>query len=78
MDIVEVTARFGADGKITPYSFNWKGRDYPIASVGRSWRDDAGEHILVMVAGDRIFELIFKPQEVTWYLRRLDGGRSVA
>ncbi len=78
MDPVEVTARFGADGSITPYSFTWKGGNYSIVSVGRSWRDDLGKHILVMVAGDRVFELIFNPGEFTWYLRHLDGGRTAA
>lgn len=78
MDLVEVTASFGADGKITPQSFTWKGGNYQVVSVGRSWRDEAGKHILVMVAGDRVFELIFNPGEIAWYLRRLDGGRTAA
>lgn len=78
MDLVEVTARFGIDGSITPYSFSWKGSNYSVVSVGRNWRDDFGKHILVMVAGDRVFELIFNPGEFVWYLRRLDGGRMAA
>jgi hypothetical protein len=77
MEPVEVSAKFGIDGKITPYSFTWQGKNYQVASTGRNWKDDSGTHILVMTPGDRVFELIFCTDPVGWFLRRLDGGRSV-
>jgi hypothetical protein len=77
LDPVEVSAKFSTDGKITPYRFTWQGRNYQVASVGRNWKDETGLHILVMAPGDRIFELIYIPDQMRWVLRRLDGVRSL-
>jgi hypothetical protein len=78
MDPVEVSAKFSIDGKITPYNFTWQEVNYQVASVGRSWKDDSGMHILVMVPGDRVFELIFIPDQASWVLHSLGGSRSAA
>jgi len=75
MEPVEVAARFGLDGKIVPLNFSWREKSYKITSVGRSWEDEAGRHILVMTPGDRIFELVFTPAESRWYIHPLDSDR---
>jgi len=78
MEPVEVTASFDLGGVITPHRFTWQQVDYPVASVGRRWMDEAGQHILVMVPGDRVFELLYEPPTGLWYLRRIDVGSSIA
>jgi len=78
MEPVEVTARFSIDGKIVPLNFSWRQKSYKITSVGRSWEDEAGHHILVMTPGDRIYELFFVPAESLWYLHSLDSNRLVS
>jgi len=75
MEPVEVTARFDLDGKIIPLTFSWREKNYKVASVGRSWEDEAGRHILVMTPGDRIYQLVFIPAESLWYLHPLDSDR---
>ena len=71
MDIesVEVVAQFDNQGKAMPRSFTWRGIDYFVDSIGRRWVVDEEQHILIMVAGGKVFELIFKPVQGQWYLK---------
>jgi hypothetical protein len=78
MESIEVTARFDSQGKIVPLSFVLQGRTYPVESTGRRWLDEEGHHILVMVPGDQVFELVYAPHEARWYLGRLGMGRRFA
>lgn len=75
MQPVEVTARFDLEGQATPLSFVWQGRSYPVDSTGRRWQDALGQHILVMVPGDRVYELILAVGEIRWYLRDVGFDR---
>lgn len=78
MQTIEVTAHFDEGGKIMPLSFTWKSSRYQIESVGRRWSAEDGQHILVMVPGGRIFELLFACKESRWYLGRVETARLVA
>jgi hypothetical protein len=68
MEPVEVTARWNVKGEIIPLSFTWQEHIFPVVSTGRCWRDKLGEHILCMVPGDQVFELIYNPRKERWYL----------
>ena len=68
MQAVEVVAKFDLEGVWTPISFIWRGGQYRVDSVGRRWEDTRGQHALVMTPGDRVFELIFVPEELVWYI----------
>ena len=68
MDPVEVTARFDPQGKVTPMDFTWQGHKYPVVSTGRRWEDENGEHILVMVPGEKVYELVYVPTQKRWYI----------
>jgi hypothetical protein len=78
MKPVQVTARFDPDGKATPLSFTWLGQTYPVNAIGRRWSDEEGQHILVMVPGEQVFELIFAPADARWYLRQPGKNQMVA
>jgi hypothetical protein len=39
MEPVEVIARFDDQGRLTPLSFTWQGRSFPVDSTGRRWQD---------------------------------------
>lgn len=78
MQAIEVTAHFDEQGKIMPLRFIWKGSVYQVESVGRHWSAEDGQHILVMVPGGRIFELLFACHESRWYLGRVETSRLVA
>jgi hypothetical protein len=71
MEPIDITIRFNIDGQIDPLRFTWKGREYPVTSTGRRWKDEQGEHILIMVPGDIVYEILFIPTEARWYLRQV-------
>ena len=78
MEPVEVTARFGPQGQITPLRFILKGRSYLVESTGRRWNGADGQHILIMTGSGEMFELIFSPGEVRWYLGQAAPTRTAA
>jgi hypothetical protein len=69
MEPVEVVARIDKQGRHTPLSFTWQGQSITIASAGRRWEDERGEHILVMIPFEQVCELVFNPVEGRWYAR---------
>jgi hypothetical protein len=82
MELIEATVRFNPEGQITPLSFVWRGRTYDVVSTGRSWQAKDGLHILVMVPGDKVYHLLFSPEEVRWKIligeQSLSGPPAVA
>jgi len=76
MEPIEVTAHFDPQGTITPLEFTWKGSKLRVESTGRRWTDEAGLHILVMVAGGRIYELSYRSGEGRWFLQRVKPERA--
>jgi hypothetical protein len=69
MEAVEVTARYDKEGKVTPLRFTWQGREYMVEGTGRRWQAQDGLHLLVMAAGERVFELLFVPQNGRWFIK---------
>lgn len=78
LDLIEVIARFDLDGKVTPLRFTWKGQDYVVEGAGRRWQAEDGLHILVMAAGERVFELIFDPRVGRWLIKPVGSGLGLA
>jgi hypothetical protein len=78
MEIIEVTARFTVEGKVLPLQVLWNGRDFSIESTGRRWEAEDGLHILAMLPGDRVVELLFTRGDSRWYLRPVGPGRGLA
>ncbi|HLA99353.1 MAG TPA: CinA family protein [Anaerolineales bacterium] len=70
---VEIIARFDAPGIVYPQSFTWQGQPYSLDSIGRRWLEGADEHILVMDATGRVFELIFSRLQSAWRLKTISG-----
>jgi nicotinamide-nucleotide amidase len=78
LEPVEVMARFDAEGQLMPVSFSWQGQAHTVSSTGRRWQDDTGQHVLVMGVGDKVFELVYAPAEMRWYVRPPAMGREFA
>jgi hypothetical protein len=76
MESIEVTVRFTAQGDVTPLNFKWQERAYIVESTGRQWRDDQGQHVLVMIPGGRVFELIYAYAEGSWFLKPIGPQHS--
>ena len=66
-----VRAYFKEDKSVHPQRFTWEGRWLSVSDIGRQWVDDAGRHVLVMVAGQRTFELLLTRQNLTWRVVRV-------
>jgi len=78
MEPIEVTTRYNQQGDIIPPSFIWRDREYSVISVGRVWQDEVGHHILVMVPDEKVYELIYSPKELRWYMGQLGVDRNLA
>lgn len=66
---VQVSADWAEQRGFIPRQFIWQGRLYPVDSTGRSWEDEQGLHILCMVPGGQVFELIFHLNPAGWLLK---------
>jgi hypothetical protein len=69
MDAIDVTAHFSPTGEVTPLRFTWNGADYLVVDTGRSWQDEEGRHVLVMVPGNQVFELVLALPDFRWMLK---------
>lgn len=39
-----------------------------VVDPGRQWLDESGRHVLVMIPGGRVFEILLSPETLTWTL----------
>lgn len=69
-ETIEVEATRDRRGRLRPTAFTWRGQRHVITFWGRKWEQNGEEHFLVMVAGDRVYELTHHPHQGTWRLRR--------
>ncbi|HEY3343434.1 MAG TPA: hypothetical protein VGJ97_00810 [Anaerolineaceae bacterium] len=68
MQAIEVTARWGADGEVTPVQFRLEGSPIQVETIGRRWQDERGLHVLVKAQGGQTYELAFSPVALKWFL----------
>ncbi len=66
---VQVSARWKHEGTFEPQQFSWRGKMYRVESTGRDWEDQEGFHVLCMVGGGQVFELIFHLNPAGWSIR---------
>ena len=62
----KVDVSFDERGRPRVQRFSWEGKMLPVTSMGRSWIDKEGRHMLVMAGGDRVFELLLERTELRW------------
>jgi hypothetical protein len=78
MEPIEVTARFDSQGIAHPLKFVWKAGTVQVASSGRRWQDQTGQHVLVMDHQAQTYELVFVPSETRWYLHQHEISKKWA
>jgi hypothetical protein len=71
---IDVTARFLPDGTIIPTRFDWQDTTYNVHSIGRSWSDDNGYHVMVMGMRSKIFHLYLNFERQAWYVIRFENN----
>ena len=67
---LKVEQRLGPGSAPSPHAFTWQGTRWIVSSVGRTWDADGEHHYLLMVQGDRVFELAYADQAGSWRLVR--------
>lgn len=70
----QVTAQWDPDGGFRPRRFIWQGQTFQVESTGRQWEDEEGLHVLCMVPGGAVFDLVFHLQPAGWWLRPPSGA----
>lgn len=67
MQHVAVECRFNEDGSVQVKKVQLNGRWLPVGQ-GRQWVDENGRHILIMLPGDEVRELVLQPGTLRWQL----------
>jgi hypothetical protein len=67
---LQVEQRVDPSSKPRPVAFIWQGTRFVVNSVGRTWDSNGERHYLVMVQGDRVFELAYSIAAGNWRLVR--------
>jgi PncC family amidohydrolase len=75
---VEVRVRSNVQGQALPVSLALDGVSYYVESTGRRWQDGEGEHILVMIKGGKVFELVHASPGGTWSARETGKATPLA
>ena len=65
-----VEARFDDDGAVHPRRVTWDQSWLDVSDVGRQWTDEAGRHVLVMVADRQTYELLLNRESLAWRVVR--------
>lgn len=68
-DAVVVEVRFEADGSVSPLAFVLRGRRHRVASLRRRGETEGLQHFLVMTPEEKVFELVYSPEQGTWQIR---------
>ncbi|WP_420642110.1 hypothetical protein [Candidatus Leptofilum sp.] len=77
MKQVGVECRFGEDGIVKVKKILLDGR-WQSVGQGRQWVDENGRHVLIMLPGDEVKELILQPSTLSWVLVQVGGGKRTA
>lgn len=77
MESVGVDCRFGQDGVVQVKQVQVNGRWLPVGQ-GRQWVDENGRHVLIMLPGNTVRELVLQPGTLRWGLVAVRGGGVTA
>jgi hypothetical protein len=68
MKTVDVECSFDSGGKVSVRRIAIDG-EWIGVEQGRQWRDEAGLHVMVLLAGSRPAELLLARDALTWQLK---------
>lgn len=73
MKTVGVDCRFAEDGVVQVRKVHLHGR-WQSVGQGRQWLDENGRHVLIMLPGDEVCELVLQPGTLSWRIVERGGG----
>lgn len=76
MKPISVDCIIAIDGRVSVRRIEIDGQ-WQAVEQGRQWTDDEGRHVLVMLPGQQVQEIVFRPERMNWILR-LSGRVSQA
>lgn len=76
MEPIGLEAVFDDEGNVSVRRIESGGAWQPVEQ-GRQWVDDDGRHVLVMLEGRRVQELLLDRRDLRWYLRKGRHPRTV-
>ena len=62
---IGVDCLFGADGRLRIRRIEENGR-WQAVEQGRQWQDEQGRHVLIMLPGQPVRELLLRADSLTW------------
>lgn len=74
METVAVDCRFAEDGAVQVRKVQLNGR-WQSVGQGRQWLDENGRHVLIMLPGDDVRELVLQAGALQWKMVEI-GGRG--
>jgi hypothetical protein len=66
--IIGVDCLFLAGGLVRVRRIEVNGRWQPVGQ-GRQWQDEEGRHVLVMLPGNVVHELVLRPDTLVWEIK---------
>jgi hypothetical protein len=70
---IGVDCQFEADGGLRVRRIFLDDR-WQAVGQGRQWVDQLGRHVLIMLPGDEVGEILLQPDTMTWWLLPRGGG----
>lgn len=66
-EAIGVDCTFNIDGQVRVRRIQVDDR-WHVVDPGRQWLDEAGRHVLIMIPGGRVFEILLSFKTLTWSL----------
>lgn len=76
MKPISVDCIIAPDGRVNVRRIEIDGQ-WQTVGQGRQWTDEEGRHVLVMLHGQQVQEIVFRPGQMNWILQ-LSGRVSQA
>lgn len=77
MQAVAVDCRFAEDGAVQVRKVQLNGR-WQSVGQGRQWLDKNGRHVLIMLPGNEVHELVLQPGSLSWRMVEVGSGGGTA
>lgn len=68
MHTIGVDCTFSANGTVHVRRIQVNDKWISVGQ-GRQWVDGNGRHLLIMLPGDQVREIVFRPDTLAWYMK---------
>lgn len=75
---VDVTATVNSQGQLMPQRLVWRDRQYRVVTVGRQWDEANSRAVLIETVDGSRFELHLNREGLTWRIKKIWWGPSIA